>query len=426
VPTATKTIVRILEYRKPEWFKETESLYNKVCAFYFEAIQAHEKVLGLNNQKALTALERITHKTAHNPDPVMPLPWPEIPAMFRRACINSALGTARSFYSHLEKYHTAKAKAESKNKRLRTRPPVPPREWHKHVTFYGGMCECRNGYIMLKLYTDSAWAWVKFKAKGREIPEGWKIGCPHAVLTKNRIELHFPVEKKLPKVAKLVDQAKDPGLKICAVDMNFGDRQAVCSILTGNGTETARLFVNGGNSLDGRRKHLLGRIAVKRSKTGILQEDVQDNKSLWEMVRNIEENEAHQASRQIVNFALANGASTIVFEHLGNLKPEKGRYSKRSNSKRAYWLKGRIFNFTKYKAWEHGIITSRVNPRNTSKLCSACGSEVFRHEERELPTEYRRGTPLFACPNGHRGNADLNAARNIGQKFFARYMKKAA
>jgi transposase len=36
------------------------------------------------------------------------------------------------------------------------------------------------------------------------------------------------------------------------------------------------------------------------------------------------------------------------------------------------------------------------------------------------------GAPLFTCPNGHRGNADLNAARNIGQKFFARYKKKAA
>jgi IS605 OrfB family transposase len=426
VPTTTKTIVRVLEYRKPEWFKETESLYNKVCAFYFDAIQAHEKVLDLGNQKALTALERITHKTTHNPDPVMPLPWSEIPAMFRRSCINAAIGVARSFYSHLEKHNASKVKAELKGKKLHGRPPVPPREWDKHATFYGGMCECRNGYIMLKLYTGSAWVWVKFKAKGREIPEGWKIGCPHAVLKKNRIELHFPIEKELPKVAKLADQVQNPGLKVCTVDLNLGDRQAVCSILTGDGTETARFFINGGNYLNGRRKHLLGRIAVKRSKTGVPQEDVQDNKALWERIRDIEENEAHQASRQIVNFARKHGASVIVFEHLGNLKPEKGKYSRRSNSKRAYWLKGRIFNFTKYKAWEHGIITSRVNPKNTSRLCSVCHSEVFRHVEKETPTEYRMGAPLFTCPNGHRGNADMNAARNIGQKFFARYKKKAA
>jgi hypothetical protein len=49
-----------------------------------------------------------------------------------------------------------------------------------------------------------------------------------------------------------------------------------------------------------------------------------------------------------------------VFEHLGKLRPEKGKYSRRGNSKRAFWMKGRIFNYAKYKAWNEGIITSRI------------------------------------------------------------------
>jgi hypothetical protein len=41
----------------------------------------------------------------------------------------------------------------------------------------------------------------------------------------------------------------------------------------------------------------------------------------------------------------------------------------------------------------------------------------------DLPgIEYRPGAPLFTCPNGHNGNADLNASDNIGQRFFARYI----
>jgi putative transposase len=68
-----------------------------------------------------------------------------------------------------------------------------------------------------------------------------------------------------------------------------------------------------------------------------------------------------------------------VFEHLANLKPQKGKYSRRSNTKRAYWMKGHIFGSAKYKAWQHQIITCRVNPRNTSRECARCGALVIRY-----------------------------------------------
>ena len=68
-------------------------------------------------------------------------------------------------------------------------------------------------------------------------------------------------------------------------------------------------------------------------------------------------------SARIVLFAQEHEASILVFEHLGNLKPEKGKYSRRGNQKRAFWMKGRIFKYTKYKAYNVGILTSRVSPR---------------------------------------------------------------
>lgn len=80
-----------------------------------------------------------------------------------------------------------------------------------------------------------------------------------------------------------------------------------------------------------------------------------------------------------------------------------------------------MFNYTKYKAWEYGIITSRVNPKDTGRKCSVCGSDVARHSEKDAPEGYRPDAPLFACQCGNKGNADLNAARNIAKKFFARY-----
>src|SRR6266852_6731015 len=85
---ATTTIRQGIHYQ-PEhaaWFAANQALFNRVTAFYFGVIQAHEKVLALSNKDALTALEKLTHTTQSNPTPVMPLEeiLEDIPALFRR------------------------------------------------------------------------------------------------------------------------------------------------------------------------------------------------------------------------------------------------------------------------------------------------------------------------------------------------------
>ena len=129
------------------------------------------------------------------------------------------------------------------------------------------------------------------------------------------------------------------------------------------------------------RKRQLSRIARKRSQTGIIAQGEQDNADLWNKIRNYDDSLAHLVSARIVQFAQEHEASILVFEHLGNLKPEKGKYSKRGNSKRAFWMKGRIFKYSKYKAYNVGILTSRVSPRNTSCTCARCGAPVARYCE---------------------------------------------
>jgi hypothetical protein len=68
----------------------------------------------------------------------------DIPAMFRRAAINAALGSARSFYGNLARWRKHKEKAESRGKQFTERPPVPPRTWNKSATLYAGMQVCRH------------------------------------------------------------------------------------------------------------------------------------------------------------------------------------------------------------------------------------------------------------------------------------------
>jgi IS605 OrfB family transposase len=135
---------------------------------------------------------------------------------------------------------------------------------------------------------------------------------------------------------------------------------------------------------------------------------------------------AHRVSRRIVDFALAHGATILVFEHLESFQPERGRYSRRANSKRAYWLRGRIFRYAKYKAWNQGMLSCRVNPRNTSRECACCGQSLVRYGVHDIPpgiqpSGYRAGAPLVRCAHcGMQGHADRNASIVIGQRLIAR------
>jgi putative transposase len=414
----TKTAVGV-------WLHANQSLFNRVASFYFDVIQAHTGILDLTNKEAVPALEKLTHKTELNPHPVMPLSdiQEDIPAYFRRAAMSAALGSARSFYGNLARWRRRKEKAESKGKRkFKDRPPVPPRSWNKSVTLYAGMHKERtDSSICIKVWTGSCWSWVRVHLTGRDIPEGFTACSPQLVHRGDHWYLHTPIEKKLKNPLTIKKQIEThPEMKVCAIDLNMDGALAVCTIRDAKGSVLATKFIGRGQRANGFRKRLLNRIARKRSQTGIIEQGVQDNADLWDKIRNYDENLSHLVSARIVQFAQQYGASILVFEHLGNLKPEKGKYSKRGNQKRAFWMKGRIFKHTKYKAYNVGILTSRVNPRDTSRTCYKCGSPVARYNEGEKPEGYQMGAPLCKCTVCDRSdNADRNASLQIGNKFFA-------
>jgi IS605 OrfB family transposase len=431
---ATTTIKQVLSMNHVEhgaWFCAHQALFNQVAAFYFEVIQAHEKVLELSSKDALTALEKLTHATERNPHPVMPLSQirEDIPAMFRRAAIHAALGSAHSFYAHLKKWHARKEKAEARGKKFTERPPVPPRTWNKSATLYAGMWKDRTASsLVIKVWTGLCWSWLKCRLTGRELPEGTNIGSPSLVRHGNHWWLHTPVEKTFTTPPKIAQQVTtNPETKMCAIDLNLDGHIAVCTVQTAEGTILSTRFIGGGREIAGFRKRRLGRIARNRKRTGLMAEGEQDNAALWQKIRNRDEEFAHLVSRRIVQFAQEQGASVLVFEHLGKLRPEKGKYSRRGNSKRAFWMKGRIFAYAKYKAWQIGIITSRVNPRNTSRECACCQAPIVRYAQGQPEEGYMVGTPLMLCPAcGRRGHADRNASLVIGQRLLTRYQQTSA
>ncbi|GHO56227.1 hypothetical protein [Ktedonobacter robiniae] len=153
--------------------------------------------------------------------------------------------------------------------------------------------------------------------------------------------MHFSTTQKKsserPQTAQ-VQLSEHESTRLCVVDLNIDTHLAVCTIQTVEGTVVATRFIRGDKRLHGLRKQQLGRIARNHRATGIIAEGEQDNVQRWAKVRALDEDTAHQVSHRIVPFAQAHGASILVFEHLGHFKPVKGRYSRRGNEKRSYWL----------------------------------------------------------------------------------------
>lgn len=84
-------------------------------------------------------------------------------------------------------------------------------------------------------------------------------------------------------------------------------------------------------------------------------------------------------------------------------------------------MKGRIFRYAKYKAWKQAIITSRVNPRNTSRECHRCHGPVIRYHAGQPAVGYTPGTSLVLCQACQmQGHADRNASLVIGQRLITR------
>ncbi|HEY6286441.1 MAG TPA: RNA-guided endonuclease TnpB family protein, partial [Ktedonobacteraceae bacterium] len=110
--------------------------------------------------------------------------------------------------------------------------------------------------------------------------------------------------------------------------------------------------------------------------------------------------------------------ASIVLENLKNVretsKMGRGKQDskKRDNKRRLHsWSFAQLYSFVEYKAQARGVRVVKIDPRHTSQTCSKCGYQARNN---------RRSQSVFHCRScGYQLNADLNAARNIREKYLA-------
>jgi len=395
-----------------DWLGNTRKLYNRVVWHYYQILMKELSLLEQSNFLVLRTLEEISigtkEKRARGEEPLWKLTnLPNIPLYFRRAAINTAIGLARSYTASLER---KKRQARSINC-----SPV----------FYKGMYrEFGTHSIQLKVFNGEKWVWVSYPFTGRAIPENGTILSPTLKLEKKTAYLNVPVETVVEDV-RTVKERMEEEKQICAVAFPDSDTLAVCVVMEQDGRVMDSYFIHGGKRREMQRKKVLKRL--KKSKESRLhsnsgQTRERENEMLYQKMEQINHYYAHKVSREILNYCKKNQIKLIVVPNYEKGIPFSNYRFLHTDP--FHWQGRAMIACLRYKAWKEGILVTAIRPYHISDCCSECGQTVQRYNEGHKASKNYYGGQLFLCPNGHRGNAALNTAKNIGRYFLKRFQKE--
>ena len=231
---------------------------------------------------------------------------------------------------------------------------------------------------------------------------------PSMLVTNTSISLSVPFKIRPPQTQKVK--------KVCSVDLGI-NTIAVASIVDPDGTVTARKFFNScAADIDRRDKRLQAirkKARLTMGKTGKLTKGF--CRDIYRKAHNINKQIAHKVSRELINFATANDAAVIVFEHMTGWKPRGGRRGSTLRQRFHGWLKSSIVSLTTEKYVELGGKTSQVNPRGTSSWAYDGSGKVRRN---------KKNYALATFASGKKYNADLSASYNIGARYWLKLVRR--
>ena len=137
-----------------------------------------------------------------------------------------------------------------------------------------------------------------------------------------------------------------------------------------------------------------------------------DSGRLWNIAKRRNKNLAHQAAREIMNFAMANECDVIVMEYLDTRGKKRGS----KKQKLTMWKHADIQNTVESLAHHYGIRVSHVNAWGTSRLAYDGSGRVKRGREVSEDTPY----DVCVFKSGKTYNCDLSASYNIGARYLIR------
>ncbi len=240
----------------------------------------------------------------------------------------------------------------------------------------------------------------------RPTPGHWVAESPTAIRKRGGWWLHVPFEKRVEIRGKAAGES-DP--TVGPVDLHADS--AVAAVWEGVRCRGVRTI--GHARENAKREKVLQKVARKQKRSG---RPVQGERSHMGLgyIAALDSAAAWQVAAAIVTWAVMAGLHVLVFKHLRAYRPERGvSWSRRTNRKRSYWLRGKVLEHVRHLALCHGILVVGRNPAWTSAAClhgSRLGAR-FSPDGRGDPSRFR----CVRC--GWTGDANVVAALNLKRKW---------
>ena len=357
----------------------------------------------------MTYTEQLVHTTKDN-EAYYPfdVEFPKFPSYLRRAVLNRAVGIVSSYRSNLANWEEKKVELEAKGEKLPRAPRLGTRHFDYPAYYKQNLFRNFNPItqtINLKVFKNGDWIYETYTLKTSDCTyyqknlANKKQNVPVIQKKGRRFYATFSYEENVP----LIDEENIE--KICAVDLGMGT-DATCCIMGADGTVYARKFIHFSEEHD-RLDTQLGRIKRNQRRGN------KKNTRLWKRVAGISQDIADKTAHTIFEFGNAHGVDSFVLEFLDF----RGKHAvKRAH----FWRYKRIFSVLGMKAHRHGLRIARVNARNTSRLAFDGSGTVKRGWKISKETPYS----IIQFTSGKFYNADLNAAYNIGARYWIRHHLK--
>ena len=393
--------VEIRKLHKP--LKQTMEICRQAVAWLLPVIDGEWEGLSLitREKRRFNAAEKMIHSTKKNQaEYPFDSEFPKMPSYLRRAVLQHVIGEVSSA-------HTNAVLRGEVNSKDRKRETSYRETCHYMPVFYkDNMYRCGEEGTFLKLYNGKDWVWIKVQLKETDLKyirknwSGVKAKSPVLVKRYKKYFLQFAFEEQVQLSRKPAEEQR-----ICAVDLGI-NTDAVCSIMTADGTVAARKFIDFPAEKD-HLWHVLNRIRKKQREHG-----PKSVTGFWAYAGRLNDGIALKTASAIVSYAKEQGADVIVFEHL----EMKGKLKGKSRQKLHMWKKRRVQTSAEHMAHREGIRISRVCAWNTSALAYDGTGKLERDGKNHS---------LATFQSGKRYNCDLSASYNIGARYFIREIRKS-
>ena len=382
--------IEILKLHKP--LKQTMAVCRDAVSWLQPVIGAEWAALSEIQQEKLrfNMAEKLIHGTKKN---LAKYPFdaafPKMPSYLRRAVLQHVLGLVSAAHTRTE------------GSVMRTE-----KDHYMPVFYRDNMYRKDGDDVFLKLYNGKDWVWQKVMLRKTDLAyirrhwNGVKEKSPVLVKRYKKWYLQFAFEEKVELTDKPAEQRR-----VCAVDLGL-NTDAVCSIMTADGTVAARKFINFPADKD-RLYHVLNRVRKKQREHG-----PKSVTGFWAYARRLNDELAKKTASAIVSFAKEQDADVIIFEHL----EMRGKICGKNRQRLHMWKKRKIQNAAEHRAHRFGMRVSRVCPWNTSALAFDGSGWLEREPSNHSLSTFR---------NGKRYNCDLSASYNIGARYFIREIQKS-